>query len=84
MQPEDEEYFNPEYVEVDRVLEKSSSIDPVTSEEVTHYLVKWRALSYEESTWELAQDVDPRKVQLFMELKTMPPEDQRQVADCLI
>ncbi|XP_025076427.1 chromodomain-helicase-DNA-binding protein 8-like isoform X4 [Pomacea canaliculata] len=78
-EPEDEEYFNPDYVEVDRVLDMVTTTDPVTKEEVTHYLVKWRSLSYEESTWELEQDVDPRKVQIFKELRTPPLEDQRQV-----
>ncbi|XP_070187859.1 chromodomain-helicase-DNA-binding protein 8-like isoform X4 [Littorina saxatilis] len=78
-QLDEEELFNPEYAEVDRVLEMVSSKDPVTDEEVTHYLVKWRALSYEESTWELQQDVDPVKVQLFKDLRVPPPEDERQV-----
>ena len=79
-QPDDEEYFNPDYVEVDRVLDMVTAKDPATEDEVTHYLVKWRALSYEESTWELQQDVDPLKVQLFKDLRTPPPEDERPVS----
>ena len=62
MQVEEDDYFNPDYVEVDRVLDLSAATDPVTGEASTHYLVKWRALPYEESTWELAQDVDKQKV----------------------
>ncbi|TRZ01219.1 hypothetical protein DNTS_006047 [Danionella cerebrum] len=57
----DEDLFNPDYIEVDRILE-----------EVTHYLVKWCSLSYEESTWELQEDVDPVKIKEFEELKKIP------------
>mgnify|MGYP001857302169 FL=1 len=34
-------------------------------QEVTHYLVKWCSLPYEESTWELEEDVDPVKIKEF-------------------
>ena len=53
--------------------------DPATDEEVTHYLVKWRALPYEDSTWELEQDVDKAKIELFHRFKEPPPEDEREV-----
>lgn len=75
----DDELFNPDYVEVDRVLEESHTIDPNTQEEVTHYLVKWRSLPYEDSTWELQQDVDPEKVKQFKIYSQLPPEDERGV-----
>ena len=78
-QLDDEELFNPEYVEVDRVLEESVTLDPNTNEEVTHYLVKWRGLPYEDSTWELQQDVDPEKVRLFKKFRELPDEEDRQV-----
>uniref|UniRef100_A0A8C2UAJ0 Chromodomain helicase DNA binding protein 6 n=1 Tax=Coturnix japonica TaxID=93934 RepID=A0A8C2UAJ0_COTJA len=52
----DEDLFNPDYVEVDRILEVAHTKDPDTGEEVTHYLVKWCSLPYEESTWELEED----------------------------
>uniref|UniRef100_A0A671SR52 Chromodomain-helicase-DNA-binding protein 6-like n=1 Tax=Sinocyclocheilus anshuiensis TaxID=1608454 RepID=A0A671SR52_9TELE len=58
----DEDLFNPDYIEVDRVLEIAITTDTETGEEVTHYLVKWCSLSYEESTWELQEDVDPVKI----------------------
>ena len=61
------------------MLDMVTSKDPASGEEVTHYLVKWRALSYEESTWELQQDVDPHKVQLFKDLRAPPPEEEQQV-----
>lgn len=71
--------FNPDYVEVDRVLEVSVTTDPVSNEEITHFLVKWRGLPYEDSTWELQQDVDPEKVKFFYKYRDPPPEDERQV-----
>ncbi|XP_035243439.1 chromodomain-helicase-DNA-binding protein 6 [Anguilla anguilla] len=68
----DEDLFNPDYVEVDRVLEVAHTTDTETGEEVTHYLVKWCSLSYEESTWELQEDVDPGKIREFEEIKKVP------------
>lgn len=41
-------------------------------QEVTHYLVKWCSLPYEESTWELQEDVDPVKIREFEKLKKIP------------
>lgn len=78
-QIDDEELFNPDYVEVDRVLDVSVTTDPVSEEDVTHFLVKWRSLPYEESTWELQQDVDPNKVEQFYKIKDPPPEEEREV-----
>uniref|UniRef100_A0A8B9FCY3 Chromodomain helicase DNA binding protein 6 n=1 Tax=Amazona collaria TaxID=241587 RepID=A0A8B9FCY3_9PSIT len=69
----DEDLFNPDYVEVDRILEVAHTKDPDTGEEVTHYLVKWCSLPYEESTWELEEDVDPGKIREFEALQ-IPPE----------
>ncbi|XP_073726574.1 chromodomain-helicase-DNA-binding protein 6 isoform X2 [Misgurnus anguillicaudatus] len=68
----DEDLFNPDYIEVDRVLEIAITTDTETGEEVTHYLVKWCSLSYEESTWELQEDVDPVKIKEFEDLKKIP------------
>uniref|UniRef100_A0A8C5SQB9 DNA helicase n=1 Tax=Laticauda laticaudata TaxID=8630 RepID=A0A8C5SQB9_LATLA len=69
----DEDLFNPDYVEVDRILEVAHTKDSETGEEVTHYLVKWCSLPYEESTWELEEDVDPGKIKEF-EFIQIPPE----------
>uniref|UniRef100_A0A8B9PM86 Chromodomain helicase DNA binding protein 6 n=1 Tax=Apteryx owenii TaxID=8824 RepID=A0A8B9PM86_APTOW len=69
----DEDLFNPDYVEVDRILEVAHTKDPDNGEEVTHYLVKWCSLPYEESTWELEEDVDPGKIKEFEALQ-IPPE----------
>ncbi|CAL9703990.1 unnamed protein product [Knipowitschia caucasica] len=70
----DEDLFNPDYVEVDRVLEVAVTTDTETGEEVTHYLVKWCSLSYEEATWELQEDLDPEKIKEFQEIQKPPPE----------
>uniref|UniRef100_A0A4W5NBG0 Uncharacterized protein n=1 Tax=Hucho hucho TaxID=62062 RepID=A0A4W5NBG0_9TELE len=67
-----EDLFNPDYIEVDRVLELAITTDTETGEEVTHYLVKWCSLSYEEATWELQEDVDPVKIREFEEIKRIP------------
>lgn len=79
-QLDEDDLFNPDYVEVDRILDMSVSTDPRTGEETTHYLVKWRALSYEDSTWELAQDVDKTKIETFLRVREPPTEDEREVS----
>ncbi|XP_049893601.1 chromodomain-helicase-DNA-binding protein 6 isoform X1 [Epinephelus moara] len=70
----DEDLFNPDYVEADRVLEVAVTTDTETGEEVTHYLVKWCSLSYEEATWELQEDLDPEKIKEFEEIQKLPPD----------
>ncbi|KAK3086718.1 hypothetical protein FSP39_022463 [Pinctada imbricata] len=74
---DEDELFNPDYVEVDRVLDVSMTTDPTNNEEVTYFLVKWRGLSYEDSTWELQQDVDPGKVKAYYNFRDPPPEEDR-------
>uniref|UniRef100_A0A673Y650 Chromodomain helicase DNA binding protein 8 n=1 Tax=Salmo trutta TaxID=8032 RepID=A0A673Y650_SALTR len=60
---EEEEAFNPDYVEVDRILDESNSVDKDNGEPVVYYLVKWCSLPYEDATWELREDVDEDKVE---------------------
>uniref|UniRef100_A0A8B9GB70 DNA helicase n=1 Tax=Amazona collaria TaxID=241587 RepID=A0A8B9GB70_9PSIT len=62
----EEEPFNPDYVEVDRVLEP-----------VIYYLVKWCSLPYEDSTWELKEDVDQAKIEEFEQLQASRPDSRR-------
>uniref|UniRef100_A0A6P7GKH5 Chromodomain-helicase-DNA-binding protein 6 isoform X2 n=1 Tax=Diabrotica virgifera virgifera TaxID=50390 RepID=A0A6P7GKH5_DIAVI len=71
----EDEPFNPDYVEVDRVLDLSEHTDATTGEIVKHYLVKWRALQYEDCTWELEEDVDPIKIQQYEKFSKIPPKD---------
>lgn len=73
----DDEPFNPDYVEIDRILDVSTGVDQSTGavfiseylahvmsvcndfhvclffQPVSHYLIKWRSLPYDESTWEV-------------------------------
>uniref|UniRef100_A0A671LM69 Chromodomain-helicase-DNA-binding protein 9-like n=1 Tax=Sinocyclocheilus anshuiensis TaxID=1608454 RepID=A0A671LM69_9TELE len=73
----EEEPFNPDYVEVDRVLEVSYCEDKDTREPVVYYLVKWCSLPYEDSTWELKEDVDQTKIKEFKKLQAAKPHTNR-------
>ena len=77
LKADEDEYFNPDYTEVDRVLAESIALadpDIEGSIEYKHYLVKWCALPYEDSTWELQADVNAAKIEAFKKF-TEPPED---------
>jgi len=78
VQMDEDEMFNPDYVEVDRVIDMKTT-DAAAGEETTLYLVKWRSLQYDECTWELAQDIDTEKIQAFLRVKDPPPENERKV-----
>lgn len=80
---DEDELFNPDYVEVDRVIDMKTSADATTGEDTTLYLVKWRSLQYDECTWELAQDIDTEKIQAFLRVKDPPPENERKVWNIL-
>uniref|UniRef100_A0A7N8WWE1 Chromodomain helicase DNA binding protein 8 n=1 Tax=Mastacembelus armatus TaxID=205130 RepID=A0A7N8WWE1_9TELE len=74
---EDEEPFNPDYVEVDRILDVSHSVDKDNGEPVIYYLVKWCSLPYEDATWELKEDVDEGKVEEFGKIQNRQPRLKR-------
>uniref|UniRef100_A0A671XZG9 Chromodomain helicase DNA binding protein 8 n=1 Tax=Sparus aurata TaxID=8175 RepID=A0A671XZG9_SPAAU len=74
---EDEESFNPDYVEVDRILDVSHSVDKDNGEPVIYYLVKWCSLPYEDATWELKEDVDEGKVEEFSKIQDRQPRLKR-------
>ncbi|XP_068604555.1 chromodomain-helicase-DNA-binding protein 8 [Brachionichthys hirsutus] len=76
---EDEEMFNPDYVEVDRILDVSHSVDKDNGEPVIYYLVKWCSLPYEDATWELKEDVDGGKVEDFKRIQDRQPRLKRVV-----
>ena len=116
---DEEDLFNPEYVDVERVLDRGESIEPVSTQntaasatctcpagaqstaaaaaaegaqsqsqmqmqmqqtpqmqKVVYYLVKWRSLPYEDSTWELPADVDPQRVREWEALLRAPSPDE--------
>uniref|UniRef100_H3CAC9 Chromodomain helicase DNA binding protein 7 n=1 Tax=Tetraodon nigroviridis TaxID=99883 RepID=H3CAC9_TETNG len=72
----DDEPFNPDYVEVDRVLDVSESTDE-NGETVTLYLVKWCSLPYEDSTWELKADIDQSKIEEYQQIAARSPSSKR-------
>lgn len=41
---------------------------------VIYYLVKWCSLPYEDSTWELKEDVDLAKIEEFEQLQASRPD----------
>uniref|UniRef100_A0A8C8JS73 DNA helicase n=1 Tax=Oncorhynchus tshawytscha TaxID=74940 RepID=A0A8C8JS73_ONCTS len=72
----DDEPFNPDYVEVDRVLDVSESTDE-NGEPVKLYLVKWCSLPYEDITWELKADIDQAKIDEFEAVAARQPKTKR-------
>eukprot|EP01012_Entosiphon_sulcatum_P058499 TRINITY_DN8257_c1_g1_i1.p1 TRINITY_DN8257_c1_g1~~TRINITY_DN8257_c1_g1_i1.p1 ORF type:complete len:2042 (-),score=374.10 TRINITY_DN8257_c1_g1_i1:129-5954(-) len=70
---EEREYFNPAYTEVDRIVASRGAGGNGTP---MQYLVKWRALSYDDCTWELVEEMEqlaPQKVARFKEAQQPPP-----------
>lgn len=49
-------------------------------QEVVYYLVKWCSLPYEDSTWELKDDVDQNKIEEFEQLQAVKPDSRRVVS----
>lgn len=45
-----------------------------------YYLVKWCSLPYEDSTWELKDDVDQSKIEEFEQLRAVKPDSRRVVS----
>uniref|UniRef100_H2YXE6 DNA helicase n=1 Tax=Ciona savignyi TaxID=51511 RepID=H2YXE6_CIOSA len=70
--PEDE-IFNPDFVEVDRVLDVMVNEDKETGKSTRHFLVKWCSLAYEDSTWESEDDIDKIKIEFESRCKFRPP-----------
>ncbi|XP_045762222.1 chromodomain-helicase-DNA-binding protein 7 isoform X2 [Maniola jurtina] len=72
----DDEPFNPDYIEVERILDMSENQDPANNTVVKHYLVKWKSLQYEDSTWELEEDIDIDKIRQYKIFSENPPKDK--------
>ena len=60
-------------MEVDRVLDcmDSDEIDEATGLPKRNFLVKWCSLPYEESTWELEDDLDVLKIQQYFRVNSL-------------
>jgi hypothetical protein len=63
VQLDEEEPFNPLFTEVERVLDRADGFA----------LVKWRALPYEEATWEDETVIDSDKLDQFETLRQPDP-----------
>lgn len=72
----DDEPFNPDYIEVERILDMSENEDPANNTVVKHYLVKWKSLQYEDSTWELEEDIDVDKIKQYKIFSEIPPKEK--------
>uniref|UniRef100_A0A8B9IAH7 Helicase ATP-binding domain-containing protein n=1 Tax=Anser brachyrhynchus TaxID=132585 RepID=A0A8B9IAH7_9AVES len=57
--------------------DESHSVDKDNGEPVVYYLVKWCSLPYEDSTWELKEDVDEGKIGEFKRIQARHPELKR-------
>ncbi|ORX61446.1 hypothetical protein DM01DRAFT_1395195 [Hesseltinella vesiculosa] len=64
-----------EHLKVDRIIDEGELADPVTGEPKVFYLVKWRGLMYDASTWESEADmlsIDAVKIQEFHARRQIP------------
>ncbi|TYZ64026.1 hypothetical protein PybrP1_003545 [[Pythium] brassicae (nom. inval.)] len=86
----DREYFNPEYLEVHRILADRQDAPVVVADAVgtdadavgtapddgVRYLVKWRVLPYTDATWERACDLkDDVAIAKYHQCLVVPPKD---------
>eukprot|EP01114_Cavostelium_apophysatum_P015128 TRINITY_DN4061_c0_g1_i1.p1 TRINITY_DN4061_c0_g1~~TRINITY_DN4061_c0_g1_i1.p1 ORF type:complete len:2056 (-),score=800.22 TRINITY_DN4061_c0_g1_i1:68-6235(-) len=70
-----EEYFPPEYCEVEKILATKQVLK--NGKSITKYLVKWAGLGYAESTWEYPEDFkDDEKIKEFHQFNKPPPPEK--------
>lgn len=72
----EDEPFNQDFTEVDRVLDMSVHTDETSGETTKHYLVKWKSLPYEDCTWELEEDVDNDKIEQYLRFNKIPQRSE--------
>ncbi len=75
-----EDYFNPEYCEVDRII--SGKDTEVDGKKQRFYLVKWKNLPHTEATWEKPEDFkDDKAIMAFFKYNQRPTRENRLTAD---
>eukprot|EP00123_Amoebidium_parasiticum_P014609 comp22573_c4_seq2/m.34455 comp22573_c4_seq2/g.34455 ORF comp22573_c4_seq2/g.34455 comp22573_c4_seq2/m.34455 type:complete len:1193 (-) comp22573_c4_seq2:174-3752(-) len=74
---DEENVFNPEFTEVERIVKWAGIV--IGGETKTQYLVKWSGLPYEDSTWELEDDIKdaPDQITAFQRNSSVPPAAAR-------
>lgn len=73
---EETEYFDPEYLEIHRIIafKKNASCK---DDEGKLYLVKWRILPYSDATWERAEDLkDDEAIKRYEASLLLPPKNE--------
>ncbi|CAD5206696.1 unnamed protein product [Bursaphelenchus okinawaensis] len=70
---EDNEYFNPDYTVVDRIVDEHVDEDGEQS-----YLVKWKSLQYEDSTWESLDVVSKKKIDEYHRNNEVDPSKTKE------
>jgi chromodomain-helicase-DNA-binding protein 7 len=73
---DDDELFNSDYIIIDRILDTYEIDDPQKEGgKLRYFLVKWKALPYDEASWELEQDIkNPKKIERFNLINQIVPE----------
>ncbi|TPX46788.1 hypothetical protein SeLEV6574_g03030 [Synchytrium endobioticum] len=69
----DEEFFNPSFVKIDRIVDEGELNNDV------YYLVKWQALTYDMCTWEsetTVKEIDEDKIEEFHTSRLLTDEKQ--------
>lgn len=77
---DEDEPFDPNYTEVDRVLDEKLFPDgDDLSKTKPYFLCKWSGLPYDESTWEVEEDCDAKKIEEYRRRQIPPTHQERKV-----
>lgn len=78
---DEEEPFDPNFTEVDRILDERSFQDgDDATKNKNYFLCKWAGLPYDESTWEVEEDCDAKKMEDYRRRQVPPPPHERKVS----
>ena len=84
MEQVDDEPFDPNFTEVERVLDEKEFPDGEDlAKTKTYYLCKWMGLPYDECTWEVEEDSDTVKIAEFRARQIPPTAAERKVSTFL-